>query len=55
MVTIKEILKKYKVTKPTVYSWIKDGMPSYKIGKLLRFDESEVDTWIKQKKITRGE
>lgn len=48
-VTVKDIMGLYKVTKTTVYNWIKEGMPHHKFGKLTRFIESEVDEWLKQK------
>jgi excisionase family DNA binding protein len=47
-ITVQDIMKLYKVTKTTVYNWIKQGMPYYKFGKLTRFIESEVDEWLKQ-------
>lgn len=37
------------VTKDTVYSWIADkGMPAHKIGRLWKFQASEVDGWVRR-------
>ena len=36
------------VTKDTVYSWISDkDMPAHKIGRLWKFQASEVDDWVR--------
>jgi excisionase family DNA binding protein len=50
MITFKDIEQKYQVTRQTIYSWIKAGMPSYKVGRLVRFEAAEVEAWIKNKK-----
>lgn len=40
-----------KPSKPTVYSWVRDGLiPCHKGAKKLRFLKSEIDNWIKQGK-----
>ena len=37
------------VTKDTVYTWISDkGMPAHKIGRLWKFQASEVDDWARR-------
>ena len=34
------------VTKDTIYTWIADkGMPAHKIGRLWKFQATEVDDW----------
>lgn len=36
------------VTKDTVYSWISDkAMPAHKVGRLWKFQASEVDEWVR--------
>ncbi|WP_442757228.1 helix-turn-helix domain-containing protein [Rhodococcus erythropolis] len=36
------------VTKDTVYSWIADKrMPAHKVGRLWKFQTSEVDEWVR--------
>lgn len=46
--TIDEVAGHLKVTRDTVYGYIADrGMPAHKIGRVWRFDQSEVDDWIK--------
>lgn len=36
------------VTKDTVYSWISDqAMPAHKVGRLWKFQASEVDAWVR--------
>lgn len=37
------------VTKDTVYSWISDkAMPAHKVGRLWKFQASEVDAWVRR-------
>ena len=36
------------VTKDTVYAWISDkSMPAHKVGRLWKFQASEVDAWVR--------
>ena len=36
------------VTKDTVYAWIAEkGMPAHKIGRLWKFQASEIDEWVR--------
>jgi excisionase family DNA binding protein len=36
------------VSKDTVYAWIAEkGMPAHKIGRLWKFQASEVDEWVR--------
>lgn len=37
------------VTKDSVYAWIANkGMPAHKVGRLWRFQASEVDAWVRR-------
>jgi excisionase family DNA binding protein len=47
MLTIKEVMKQYAVSRPTVQIWMKKGLPYYKVGRLVRFKQEEVDEWIR--------
>lgn len=43
-----DIATHLRVTKDTVYAWIADkSMPAHKIGRLLKFQVSEVDAWLR--------
>ena len=36
------------VTKDSVYNWIaKRGMPAHRVGRLWKFNVSEVDAWVR--------
>ncbi|XPP25384.1 MAG: helix-turn-helix domain-containing protein [Leucobacter sp.] len=36
------------VTKDTIYTWIAEkGMPAHKIGRLWKFQATEVDDWVR--------
>lgn len=34
------------ISNNTLDSWIKQGLPSIKIGKTVRFDKSEINRWL---------
>lgn len=37
------------VTKDSVYAWIGNkGMPAHRVGRLWKFQASEVDTWVRR-------
>lgn len=37
------------ITKDTVYAWITDKrMPAHKVGRLWKFQTSEVDEWVRK-------
>ena len=47
-VSIKEIAAHLGVSRDTVLNWIvKKNMPAHKVGKLWKFQISEVDSWIR--------
>ena len=43
----KDLEAKYQVSRATIDNWKKAGMPYLKIGRSVRFDEAEVETWIR--------
>jgi excisionase family DNA binding protein len=47
MITVKEVMTIYKVSRTTVQKWMKKGLPYYKTDRLVRFDPQEVDSWVK--------
>ena len=37
------------ITKDTVYTWIaKKAMPAHKVGRLWKFQASEIDDWVRR-------
>jgi len=43
-----DIAEHLGVTKDTVYAWIADKrMPAHKVGRLWKFQASEVDAWVR--------
>ncbi|MDJ1372791.1 helix-turn-helix domain-containing protein [Gulosibacter molinativorax] len=44
-----EIASHLGVSKDTVYAWIStQNMPTHKVGRLWKFQASEVDEWVRQ-------
>lgn len=44
-----EISAHLGVSKDTVYAWISvQNMPAHKVGRLWKFQASEVDEWVRQ-------
>lgn len=48
--TVKDLEKIFQVTRKTIYNWRLLGMPTIFIGKSIRFNLSEVNTWIEENK-----
>jgi excisionase family DNA binding protein len=44
--SIHEICEHLGVSSDTVYKWIKQGMPAYRMGRLWKFKTSQVDAWV---------
>ena len=45
--SVEEIADHLGISKDTVYTWIaKRCMPAHKIGRLWKFQKSEVDAWV---------
>lgn len=43
------------VTKDTIYAWISEKrMPAHKVGRLWKFQASEVDAWVRDGGSTGG-
>ena len=48
MLNTKEMCDVLKMHENTIYKLLKQGLPSYKIGKSRRYDKDEVIAWIKE-------
>jgi len=46
MITIKQVMEIYGVSRTTVQDWMKKGLPHYKVNRLVRFIPAEVANWI---------
>ena len=46
--SVEEIAEHLGVSKDTVYAWIaKRNMPAHRVGRLWKFQKTEVDDWVK--------
>lgn len=50
LLTSKEIQAIYSLSRSTIDRWRKEGMPSLKVGRSVRFEETEVRQWIEKYK-----
>lgn len=59
LLTMEEMKDKFKVSIPTIYKWMKNGLPYIRIkGKvrgIVRFDVQEVMEWVDQNRSTEGD
>jgi len=40
------------MNKSTIYKWAAEGfIPSYRMGKAVRFSEKEVESWLKKRRV----
>lgn len=47
--SVEDIAEHLGVSKDTVYTWVaKKGMPAHKLGRLWKFQASEIDRWVRQ-------
>lgn len=46
--SVEEIAAHLGVSKDTIYTWIaKKHMPAHRVGRLWKFQKSEIDDWVK--------
>ena len=46
LITSKDLQEIYSLSRATIDRWRKEGMPSIKVGRGVRFDEEAVRKWI---------
>lgn len=50
MITSKELQQIYSLSRATIDRWRREGMPSIKVGRGVRFEEETVKKWIEENK-----
>jgi len=46
--SVEDIAQHLGVSKDTVYTWVANkGMPAHKVGRLWKFQASEIDDWVR--------
>jgi excisionase family DNA binding protein len=45
-ITLNELANIFKISRATIDRWRKEGMPAHKVGRGVRFIESDVRQWI---------
>jgi excisionase family DNA binding protein len=51
--TADELAQIFKIKKPTVRLWTRQGMPHLKCGRLVRFQVEKVCEWLEQKQAAK--
>ena len=52
LMNVKEVSEKIQVKESTLYSWASKGkIPCHKLNGLLRFDQKEIENWVKKSKV----
>ena len=56
LISVAELSEFTGVSTHTLYSWVlQRSIPFYKIGKLVRFNISEIEKWLETKKVKVGD
>lgn len=51
LISIDELANNLGMSKETIYQWTSmKVIPFYKVGRLVRFDEQEIDSWLTERK-----
>ena len=51
LISIKELSGRINIPVSTIYTWTSiKVIPFYKIGRLVKFDEAEIDKWLQERK-----
>lgn len=50
LITSEELQKIYSLSRSTIDRWRREGMPFFKVGRNVRFDEIAVQKWIEENK-----
>lgn len=48
LITTKQLAQKLQVAEITIHKWRTKGLPFIKLGRSIRFNETEVAAWIQQ-------
>ncbi len=49
--SVREIADHLGIKQDTVYLWLRDkGMPGHRVGRLWKFQQAEVDAWVRSGK-----
>lgn len=52
-VNLEDIAEYLSVSQDTIRTWVRNGkLPAYKVGKRYKFKLSEVDSWVREGKIS---
>jgi len=52
VIDVDELSRRLRIPKRTIYKWAREKeIPCLKLGKHLRFIESDIDQWLKSKEV----
>lgn len=47
--SVKQMQEEYGISRTTIYNYIAEGLPHFKVGKLVRFEREVVLQWFKDR------
>ena len=50
---VEAITKALGISRATLYRWIKGGLPHHKVGRVVLFDQDEIDSWLRAQSARR--
>jgi len=55
LLTIKELQELLSLSHTTIYKFMKEGLPYFKVGDSLRFKRDDIESWLDAQKIVKNE
>lgn len=49
-ITINQFCENMGITRMTYYTWVKEGLPYFQQGRIIRLEEKEVMQWVENRK-----
>ncbi len=54
LLTVKELMTLLRVKRSTLYALRDQGLPAIRLGRSIRFDQDEVEAWVRRQRLAPG-